>query len=128
LVRDFDHPEQNACVDDCNTFLYTQRSRNGHLPGFQNFQPFTHAAEEVSSYLIKMVDSTHNAKTIFFLYNPFHYKEFISRLTKSKYEFKGTRIIDNKSYTVFKNKRTVFLTTEKQDANNHSFFEIIVQT
>jgi hypothetical protein len=92
------------------------------------FQASTHSGEEVSSYLIKSVYSDHKVKTVFFLYNPYHYRDFIQNLKKSKYKFNGVQIIGNKSYNVFKKDKATFLTKEKQDAANHNIFEIIVQT
>ena len=92
------------------------------------FQPFTHSGEEVSSYLIKSVDSNQKAKTIFFLYNPFHYKDFVNSLITSKYKFIGAQVIDNKNYFGFKNKRTVFMTAEKRNSNNQVYFEILLRT
>ncbi|MDH7463888.1 hypothetical protein QEG73_21480 [Chitinophagaceae bacterium 26-R-25] len=92
------------------------------------FQPFTYSGEEVSSCVIKSMDSNRQAKTVFFLYNPFHYKEFISNLKKYNYRFKGIEVIEDKSYTVFENKQTVFMTREQPSGRNKNYFEIIVHS
>ncbi|MBV4359696.1 hypothetical protein [Pinibacter aurantiacus] len=92
------------------------------------FQPFTYSGEEVSSCVIKSIDSNKQAKTVFFLYNPFNYKEFISNLKKSKYRLKGIEVIEDKSYVVFENKQTVFMTREHSSGRNKNYFEIIVHS
>jgi hypothetical protein len=92
------------------------------------FQPFfNHAEEHESSHVIKSVDTSQKTKTVFLLYNPFHYKEFIQNLVKSKYRFTGIQIMYSKAYTVFENKGTVFMTTERNNGDDELVFEIIVK-
>lgn len=92
------------------------------------FPAYSHPGEDVSSYLIKRVDSNQNRKTIFFLYNPFHYRDFLDNLIRSKYRFKGIAVIDDQTYSIFKKKQTVFMVTEKPKGGNDRYFEIMVRT
>ncbi|MEO8173104.1 MAG: hypothetical protein ABI581_08470 [Sediminibacterium sp.] len=91
------------------------------------FQPFPSSGEKLSSFLIKTVDSNQKAKTVFLLYNPFNYKEFVQNLVKSKYRFTGIQIVGSKAYTVFENKQAVFMTTERERGKDEPVFEIIAK-
>jgi hypothetical protein len=93
------------------------------------FHPFAEAkeGERVNSYLIKSVDSTQKAQTLFLLHNSFHYKDFINNLIKSKFKFTGVQIIEDKTYSVFTKKGIMFLTTEKKDSDNKNYYEIRLQ-
>jgi hypothetical protein len=91
------------------------------------FQPFTDHDDQIISYLIKTVDSSQKAKTVFTLYNQFHYKEFLSNLTDARYKFKGTRFRDGHTYYVFKNKRYSFDTIEKSTPGKTRFAEVLLQ-
>lgn len=91
------------------------------------FQPiFNHSEEHESSHVIKSVDTSQTTKTVFLLYNPFHYKEFVQNLVKSKYRFTGIQVMYSKAYTVFENKGAVFMTTERNN-DDELVFEIIVK-
>jgi hypothetical protein len=92
------------------------------------FQPFfNHSGEHESSNVIKSVDSIQKTKTVFLLYNPFHYKEFIQNLVKSKYRFTGIQMMYSKVYAVFENEGAVFMTTERLEPDGKSVFSIIVK-
>lgn len=88
---------------------------------------FIHSGELVSSYVTKSVDTSQKTKTVFLLYNPFHYRDFIQNLALSKYRFTGMQIVNSEVYTVFENKRAVFMTIEKDEKGARPVFKIIVK-
>ena len=92
------------------------------------FQPFVYSGETVSSSLTKTVDSSLKAKTVFSLYNPFHYKEFIKNLTDAKYKFRGTKYVNGNIYYVFRKKGYTFTTTEKTANDKTKSYQITLQT
>jgi hypothetical protein len=92
------------------------------------FQPLPHPGEEVSSFLIKSVDNMQKGKTQFFLYNPFNYRDFINSLKREGYKFEEFKVIDNTCYYIFKNKKALFLTAERQEKGSPPYFEILLGT
>ena len=92
------------------------------------FQPFTNFDDQIISYLIKTVDSFQTSKTVFLLYNQFHYKAFIKSLTDARYKFQGVEFIDGNTSYVFKNKRFRFALTEKSNAGRTKHAEIVLET
>ena len=92
------------------------------------FSPFTNAVEQISSLLIKSLDSTQKAKTVYFLYNVYQYKDFINSLKNSGHKFDGIQVINDKACSIFKKNRTVFTVIEYRDTDKRAYFEVILKT
>ena len=120
-------PEELSQIHHTSDFRVITNSLVNETVARWYFPSSPYGGEEVISYLIKSVDSIKGSKTTFLLYHPSHHKELIDKLLKSKFEFKGIQILENNSYSVFKNKKLVILSRERREEENRKYFEIIIQ-
>jgi hypothetical protein len=92
------------------------------------FAPFTYSKkDEISSCLTRLTDSSLKSKTIFLLYNPFHFKEFVSNLINLGFQFYGVLILADKVHLFFGKEKYEILTLEKTNSQNKRYYEITLQ-
>ncbi len=89
------------------------------------FWSHTKRSEVVNSFLPKVTDSTRKSKTVFTLYNAYHYRDFVKNLKESNYKFAGLTVTNDKAYLCFKKKDKVFLLKECSGHADTPYYEIV---
>jgi hypothetical protein len=89
---------------------------------------FQARADDFADLTLRKVTTGTQTKTLYWIKNPFQYKQFMSGLVKENYKFSEIRVIDDDCYAVFKNKesRLLIIQRGKPDGPGGIYYEASV--
>lgn len=95
---------------------FWETKKNGEAETTWTFQ--TRGGETVDFEIRKLTWPSGKAKTLYWIFNVYNYKAFMSSLAKAQYLFSEVKVIDNLAYLAFKKADRTLLIIERRPADS----------